>query len=275
MKRKFLLFSFLFILLMTLFGCASDNRGHDFDPDQKNGFTNELVVYSSERKIIYNVSANLYIEEDYQKKVDSLKKSINADEWTDYERIGDYSADIIFRIKTSRLDEFIDSLSTFGTVKDLEKNAIDVSLQYSDTSNQIMALEAERERLVELFDEANIEEIIQINTRISQIDKELRVLKGEIIQYDSKIEYSEVHISIYNEAPEEDTTYWEKLKQSFNFGIKAFVKFFEYLSLIFVTVFPFLLLFAVIGVSAYYLRKLYLKKKKSKLKKVSDISQKP
>lgn len=260
---------------MTLFGCASDNRGHDFDPDQKNGFTNELVVYSSERKIIYNVSANLYIEEDYQKKVDSLKKSINADEWTDYERIGDYSADIIFRIKTSRLDEFIDSLSTFGTVKDLEKNAIDVSLQYSDTSNQIMALEAERERLVELFDEANIEEIIQINTRISQIDKELRVLKGEIIQYDSKIEYSEVHISIYNEAPEEDATYWQKLKQSFNFGIKAFVKFFEYLSLIFVTVFPFLLLFAVIGVSAYYLRKLYLKKKKSKLKKVSDISQKP
>jgi hypothetical protein len=245
-------------------GCSANDNGHKSDPYPSEGSTEEIVVYSSVRKIIYSASANLYIEENFKEKIATLKDSINDDEWTDSENISDYSAYFIFRIKTTRLDEFIDSLSTYGEVKNFNKKATDISLQYQDTSNQIIALEAEKARLVELYGEANMTEIIQINTRISQIDKELRVLKGEIIQFDSQIEYSEVQVSIYNEAPEEDVvSYGQKLMRSFKTGGKAFIKFFEYLSLGLVTIFPLALVFVAVGVGIYYLRKLYLNKKKN------------
>lgn len=271
MKCNFILFIFVSLLLFALFGCNADKGGRNpgFLPDE-NSSDKETVTYSSssERKIIYNVSADLYIENNFEEKVEALKNSINDDEWTDYEIIRENFAQITFRIKTTRLDDFIDSLSNYGNAKNISKRATDVSLTYQDTTNQIMALEAERERLVELYDQATIEEIIQINARISQIDKELRVLNGEIIRYDSQIEYSEVNVSIYNEAPaKEELSYGEKLKQAFTNGFKGFVKFLEYISLGIAAVFSFLLVFGSLGTGIYFICR-FTKKKKSQSEKL-------
>ncbi|MDD3999501.1 MAG: DUF4349 domain-containing protein [Bacilli bacterium] len=267
MKKNYLTFIFLFLLSFIVFGCAvSDNRG-EYDPAPGDETTEEKTVFSSERKMIYNVTASLYIEADFKEKIASLKASINDDEWTDYENISESSAHYTFRIKTTGLDQFVNSLSTYGEVRNINKHALDISFQYQDTSNQIITYEAEKTRLVELYDDANMSEIILINTRIAEIDKELRVLNGEIIQFDSLLEYSEVHLSIYNEAPKEDESYGQKLGQAFKLGINSLVKFFEVLSLVIVTIFPFAILFAAAGLGIYYLRQFYLKKKKNKLDK--------
>jgi hypothetical protein len=53
-------------------------------------------------------------------------------------------------------------------------------------------------------------------------------------------------------------SYGQKLGKSFNAGIKVFVRFFEIFSLVIVTVFPFLLVFAAAGVGTFFLRKCYL-----------------
>jgi hypothetical protein len=265
MKRKLIILTFLCLLLSLLVACSSSGIVDEYDPTPGENTTEESIVYSSKRKIIYNVSASLYIEANFKEEIASLKASINEDEWSDSENISETSAHFIFRIKTTRLDDFVASLSTYGEVKNLNKKATDISLQYQDSSNQIIAFEAEKSRLIELYDGANMSEIIQINTRISQIDKELRVLKGDIIQYDSLLEYSEVQLSIYNEAPEEDDkSYGQKIGQAFKMGINALVKFLEFFSLVIVTIFPFALVLAAVGVGIYFLRKVYLNKKTSK-----------
>lgn len=274
MKSKFLLFVNLFLLMFALFGCRSEYDGEKKNPSYNEGETEEIIVLSSERKIIYNVTANLYIKEDFEEKVEDLKDSINEDEWTDYENISENYAQIVFRIKTTRLEAFIDSLSDYGKVRNLNKKASDVSLQYQDTSNQILALEAEKERLIELYDQATMSEIIQINTRISEIDKELRVLKGEIIRFDSLIDYSEVSVAIYNEEPaEEDDSYWEKIKEAFKKGIDALLEFLEVISIGLVTVLPFIVILGGIGLSIFFIRKFHLKKKKQKLEKTEEKPQ--
>jgi hypothetical protein len=275
MKKELVLFTFVCLLFMMLFGCKANSNVSESDPDfnEDSELTNYLA--SSERKIIYRVTANLYIEENYKDKLDDLKDSINDDEWTDFESIDEDSADIVFRIKTTRLDAFIDSLKDFGSVRNLNKTATDVSLQYQDNTDRIMALEIEKEQLLILYDNAtNLAEIIQINTRRAQIEEELMELRGENRVFDDQIEYSVVRVYIYNEAPkEDDLPYGQKLKDAFLLGIKSFVKFLEVISLVFVIIFPYLLVIAVLIVAIWFFRRLHLKRKKGELTKVNKNPQ--
>ncbi len=88
-------------------------------------------------------------------------------------------------------------------------------------------------------------------------------MKGENAIFDSLIDYSEVKVSVYNETPDIETeNYWDKLKKTFNSGIDAFVKFFEYIFLGIVMVFPFLLLSGAAVGTTLLLRKVFKKKKR-------------
>ena len=87
---------------------------------------------------------------------------MNADEWIDFEKVTEDKAYYTLRIKSTRLDAFLDSLDQFGTVRDLTRNATDLSLFYYDTKGEIEALEAERDRLVDLYQNATASDIIQI-----------------------------------------------------------------------------------------------------------------
>ncbi|MGB7530351.1 MAG: DUF4349 domain-containing protein, partial [Bacilli bacterium] len=189
MKKLLSLFVFAFLLSLALAGCSRDHGYQEKETvsDEDEG---KVVLQSTpNRKIIYNVTVDLYIEWNFQEKVNDLIESIYVDEWTDYLSISDSQAYIIFRIKTQRLDAFIYTLSDFGEVRNLTKKGTDISLQYQDNENRIISLESERARLVELFEDADMAEIIQINKRISEIDKELGELKGENAIFDSLIDY--------------------------------------------------------------------------------------
>ena len=207
---------------------------------------------------IYNVTVDLYIEWNFQEKVNDLIESIYVDEWP------------IICISDSP-HHFPHQNSTFGRpfIRWIsERLEIDQErdrhfLTNQDNENRIISLESERARLVELFEDADMAEIIQINKRISEIDKELGELKGENAIYDSLIDYSEVKVSVYDETPVIETeNYWHKLEKTFNSGIDAFVKFFEYIFLGIVMVFPFLLLSGAAVGTTLLLRKVFKKKKR-------------
>ena len=263
MKKLLSLFVFAFLLSLALAGCSRDHGYQEKETVSDEADGKMFLQSTPNRKIIYNVTVDLYIEWNFQEKVNDLIESIYVDEWTDYLSISDSQAYIIFRIKTQRLDAFIHTLSDFGEVRNLTKKSTDISLQYQDNENRIISLESERARLVELFEDADMAEIIQINKRISEIDKELGELKGENAIFDSLIDYSEVKVSVYNETPDIETeNYWDKLKKTFNSGIDAFVKFFEYIFLGIVMVFPFLLLSGAAVGTTLLLRKVFKKKKR-------------
>lgn len=137
----------LFLLLLAV-GCAS------VDEDRKDGGlqndevdeTVETELASETRKIIYEVDAKISVE-DSVKAYNEIKSKLNADEWFDSERIVNDTIYLVIRIKSSRLDEFISSNKSYGTVNHFEKNATDVSLNYQNKENRIASLEAELERL--------------------------------------------------------------------------------------------------------------------------------
>lgn len=49
--------------------------------------------------------------------------------------------------------------------------AEDISQIYQDTESEIATYEAEKTRLIELYEDASLSDMITINTRLSEIDQ--------------------------------------------------------------------------------------------------------
>jgi hypothetical protein len=109
-------------------------------------------------------------------------------------------------------------------------------------------------------------EIIIINSRISDINSQLRILNKEVSLYDSLIDYSRVTLEFYGTpAPVEELSYGGKLKEGFISGWEALVAILEFFSIVFVTLFPFLAVAAPVGVGIYFIVRFTKKRKQRPL----------
>ena len=91
----------------------------------------------------------------------------------------------------------------------------DVTLVYTDTETHIKTLEIEQERLLELLEKADdLEYIIRLEQRLSEVRYSIESYKSRLRNYDDKITYSTVKIYVYEvtrvqeKAPE---TLWERI----------------------------------------------------------------
>ncbi|MGB4332380.1 MAG: DUF4349 domain-containing protein [Bacilli bacterium] len=154
----------------------------------------------------------------------------------------------------------------YGTVKDLNKEATDISLQYQDTENKINSLLAEKDRLNELYADASIDDMILINKRISEIDLLLGELQGDLNRYDSLIEYSTVTLTIRASKKAGDAPFGKRLANSFRNGFTAVVIFLKYLLIGLTVILPAAIILGPVAVGIVVLRN-YIKKKRVKEKK--------
>lgn len=222
-----------------------------------------------ERKIIYTASAKINTN-NLEDTVASIKSNLNEDEWFDQETISKKSAYLVARVKSERLDTFISSISNSGTVSDYNKTATDISLNYQDSTSRIESLEAEKARLNALYPEASMSDMITINARLSQLNNELGTLQGTINNYDRLIDYSEVTLNIYELETKPDISYGQRIKDTFKNAWVSLGKFFEWLFLTLVAIFPFALVIIPVGVGIMFLNSFLKKKRKKKLSKKKD-----
>jgi hypothetical protein len=223
----------------------------------------EELPDATERKIIYTINTRM-IADNMEEAIATIKSSLEEGEWMDYESVGESYARFTARVKSDRIDAYIASISEDNEVEDYEKTATDISLNYADKEATVDALEAERARLVILIDDATIAEIIQINTRISEIDLEITRLQGLLNEYDSLIDYSEINIKLYAaDSPEAKLPFGEKLNGIFISAWEALGAFFQGIVIAVTAMFPFLITLGPIVVGIFFLVR-YLKKRKGK-----------
>lgn len=268
MKRFLKIFILLFFAI-SIVGCGA--RG-EYNKDTSNGGDvadetldqNTELLSSPNRKIIYTVQMSLYVD-DLNMMVDQIQKSINkSEEWFDNLEIRNNNAYFTIRVKTSRLDEYISSISKHGDVHNYSKHAKDVSLEYQDNEAKILSLQAELNRLYILYDQASIGEMIELNKRITQVNTDLTKLKGELNKFDSLVDYSVVNITIYATAKPAPETFGNKLRNAFNAGWKGFVALIQGILLVLTALVPFLIIIVPVGATIIIVHK---KNQKNRLKK--------
>lgn len=129
------------------------------------------------------------------------------------------SAELKVRIPSGNLDSFLKTVAEAGNIIRRNENVDDVTLSYVDMESRRDTLRTEQSRLLELLDRAeNIEEIITIEERLSEVRYQLESMESKLRTMDNLIDYSTVYINVSEVkelTPVEEPTVWERISEGF------------------------------------------------------------
>jgi archaellum component FlaC len=240
--KKIFMFVTIFLGILVLTSCSSGNYDVGYNDNNENEDVLLAVTDVPDRKIIYHVNISFDVD-DLDDASLVLKTLIASDEWFDYESTNESHHSYVLRIRTSRLDTFIDDMKDEFSVRSYQKEGTDVSIAYQDMSNTILALETQLARLLVLYDEASLDEMIVINQQISDIEIELQSLQGQINTYDSLIDYSEVEVDFYGQTVTTKSPFINRLANGFLNGIDGLIQFLDGFLIVIATILPFVIIF--------------------------------
>lgn len=176
------------------------------------------------------------------------------------------------RIPSDKLDSFVENVKETANVTYISESTEDITLQYVDTESRKIALETERDRLLELLEKAEtVEDIITIEGRLSEVRYQLESYASQLRTYDNQVDYSTVHINIdevEREAKVEPKTFWEEVTDDFGDSLYGIGRGFRGFAIWLLGSSPYLVLWAVvIGSAAFVVRAVGRKKKLNKVLK--------
>ena len=214
---------------------------------------------TSQRKLIKTVDLSVETK-DYDGLMVSLEKRI--EELGGYiESLGAYngsyysgrtnrSANITARIPADKLDGFVKQIGEEANVVDRNESVEDVTLQYVDLDSHARMLEEEQERLLELLENAQtIEDIITIESRLSEVKYQLESMKSQLRTFDNKVTYSTVHIyidEVKELTPVVEQTAGERIAEGFMESIRDIGEGFKEFFIGLVINIPYIIVWAVI-----------------------------
>lgn len=183
---------------------------------------------------------------------------------------------IVARVPAEQLEGFLLKVGELGNVTFRQESVRDVTLQYVDIESHKKSLKIEQERLLVLLENAEkLEDIIAIETRLSEVRYELENYESQLRIYDNLIEYSTVTLYI-NEVeritPVDNESMWDKISSGFmeslynvGEGLKDFATWF-------LVSIPYLLVWAVIIIIIIIIIRFILKKTgRKKIKKEKRV----
>lgn len=126
------------------------------------------------------------------------------------EALGQYRyANLVIRIPSDRIREFLDMVSTNSNVTYSHKSSDNVTLQYVDLQSHIKALKVEQESLMNLLAKAeSVEDIISLQSQLTQVRYEIESYESQLRTFDNKIDYTTLYLDV-SEVKRETTV--EKL----------------------------------------------------------------
>ena len=107
------------------------------------------------------------------------------------------SASILARVPSDKYDVFLKEASALGTVVSKSESTRNVTLEYQDTESRKKALETEQESLLAILEKAgSVTEILEVQSRLSQVRYELESITSQLKTLDNQVEYSDIRISL-------------------------------------------------------------------------------
>lgn len=249
MKRKVEAFLIAVMLVMMTVGCGNSSKmavedratvssgaeldgeyNWDTDETTDTGVTSENGLEAqveNGRKLIRTVSLSLETKEfdsvltNLSTKTTELggyieTSSVNGNSYSHHStRYASY----VIRIPADKLNEFVEVVSELGNVTQKNESVEDVTLRYIDVESHKKALETEQERLLELLSKAeNMEEILTIESKLSDIRYEIENYESQLKTMDNQIDYSTVSVYVDEVERVTDTGekgFFEEIKERF------------------------------------------------------------
>ena len=140
------------------------------------------------------------------------------------------NAEYTVRVPAERFDAFLRQIGDLCNVRHTTRSAEDVSESYYDVDARLKTARTKLERLQALLAQAeNMEDIITIESAISDTEYQIEWLSGELRHYDALIGYSTIYITLkevyrLTEPETAPLTFGERISQAFQSGLKDFAE---------------------------------------------------
>ncbi len=203
------------------------------------------------------------------------RESYNGSSYYGYNNTRNSS--LTLRIPEDSLEDFLDTVSTICNVVRRSENVEDVTLKYVDLESHREVLRTEQERLLEFLKQAeNMEDVIAIEQRLSEVQYQLESMESQLRTYDNRIDYSTVYLYVDEVevfTPVRDETVWERVTGGFVDSLKRVSSGLLDFVVWFLTSIPYLLVWAAVAiVLIFFVRKMMRRLSEQKKSKQAQIS---
>ena len=152
--------------------------------------------------------------------------------------VQDYSsgyryASYTVRVPAAKFQSLLNQLGTLCHVTYATQSAENITERYYDTQSRLGTAQTKLRRLQELLSQAeNMEDIITIESAISETEYEIESLSGTLRHYDALVDYATVEIELREVYKLTDTdvapkTFGERFVSAFKDGLESFGEFLE------------------------------------------------
>lgn len=195
------------------FGYSYENNSdavmeeYEMESSSAAGETGNTQVVDTGRKLIKNVNMDVETRDFesllslVEEKVREMGGYIQDSSIFNGSSYGTYRstryASLTIRVPQEKLDGFIRDVEGISNVVQCNQSVEDVTLTYVDLESHKKALEVEQERLLQILEVAEtVEDIITVESRLSQVRYELESMASRLRTYDNLVEYSTVYMYI-------------------------------------------------------------------------------
>ena len=184
-------------------------------------------------------------------------------------------AQLTIRVPAENLDNLVSQVRGASNVVSYNESVEDVTLTYVDMETRILVLETERDRLLELMEQAEtMSDLLEIEARLTQVRGNLESINSQLKVLQNQVNYATVElyidqVKVYTEV--EEQTVWQRIGSGFKKNLQNIgedlVDFFVWA----ITYSPQLILWAaIITVAVIVLRRKLRKQKVKKAPRQED-----
>lgn len=205
MKRRLVIHLLLTLLALSLcfsFASCKENSVGDADFGSPEN-SSEIVNSELNRKIIYKVDIDIESENisELKSNIASKCESLGGYVENNNESYSDGECSFVrttYRIPTEKLDDFISSVESYGGIERKNVSTTDITTAYVNAEAKRSSLEERKSALEKILEDTEISASDKVNiiNEISSVNAELQSIELTIKSYDSRVDYSYVHITI-------------------------------------------------------------------------------
>lgn len=219
----------------TAYGYYDSDEPMEMEAAAEEGADSSYSYNSDQVKMIYTATLDVEVL-DLDKAVESLQQLVEeSGGYIQSSNVGGYGSNYRYasytvRVPSEQYQAFVNAWSESENCHLLSKqeDVEDVGAQYFDAETRLNTLKTKMERLQALLAEATeMEDIITIESAISDTEYEIERYTSELNRYDSLINFSTVDIyfsQVVTLTEEEETSFLARLGQNFQWGIEHFVE---------------------------------------------------
>lgn len=247
-KSSFLVVALLLVLVVgVLSACGAsdgsatestmsfDSNGSDlyynenYESEWDDSITEESGSVADNRKLIKTVDLTAETYEfdklimTVEQKVDALGGYMeSASIHTNYYDLK--YGDFIIRVPVDQLDNFVSEFSEMSNITDRNETQEDVTLSYVDLESHKAALEAEESSLLTLLENAaSIEDIIALQSRLTEVRYQIESMESQLRTMDNLIDYATIYLyieEVESYTPDVETSMGERISAGFQESLR-------------------------------------------------------